>query len=183
MACSCRWVQRWVLMSSCLPLELKVWRSHADSKQRICSQAQSQTHKKTQYCAMYRWLKYQPQLIVPCHFSSLAQLLLFFFSYSNSIILFLPLLVSIPSPSLSVCVSPLCVQYDYVTKQKSPIRMFIGGAHLWLVLHNCSHLILMLTWFKIDTLVKWKPQNSMNICTHCFLTSPAKKHYVGGGSW
>lgn len=29
----------------CLPLELKVWRSHADVKQRICPQAQSQAHR------------------------------------------------------------------------------------------------------------------------------------------
>lgn len=29
-ACSCRWVQRWVSMPSCLTVELKVWRSHAE---------------------------------------------------------------------------------------------------------------------------------------------------------
>lgn len=45
------------------------------------------------------------------------------------------------SPFFSVfpSVAPLC-EYHYVTKQKSRISMFIGGAPLWLVLHNCSHL-------------------------------------------
>lgn len=34
---------------------------------------------------------------------------------------------------------------DYVTMQKSPTRTFIGGAHLWLILHNGSPIISALT--------------------------------------
>lgn len=75
-----------------------------------------------------------------------------FFLFLQCIILSLPLPDGIPHPPF-LSVSPLCVQYDYVTKQKSPTRMFIGGAHLWLVLHNRSLLISALTYLecKINT--------------------------------
>lgn len=144
-ACSCRWLQRWVSMPSCLPLELKVWRSHADIKQRICPQAQSPCSQiYTQYCTVGWNMGPRSRFIVPsCPVS-----------FPQYITLSFPPPVSSPHTlTASLSVSPLCVQCDYVTKQNSSIRMFIGGAHLWLVLHNRSLLISAMTYLehKINT--------------------------------
>ncbi|KAK5623078.1 hypothetical protein CRENBAI_020194 [Crenichthys baileyi] len=38
--------------------------------------------------------------------------------------------VTLSSVGALISASPLCVEHDYVTKQKSPIRMFIGRDHL-----------------------------------------------------
>lgn len=77
------------------------------------------------------------------------------FRHINIVLLHDPLSPSTwwhPSPPF-LSLSPLCVQYDYVTKQKFLTTMFIGGAHLWLLLHNCSLVNSALTYSecKINT--------------------------------
>lgn len=101
---------------------------------RICPQIQSQAHKN--------------RLIVlhPPH---------------QCTVLSLPLPDAIPHPPF-LSVSPRCVQYDYVTKQKSPTRIFIGGAHLWLVLHNHSLLSADLLGVKD----KYRLSGSRKLCEH-----------------
>lgn len=81
-ACSCRWMQRWVSMPSCLP----IWRSHAGIKQRIRPQAHKK--KKKPYRTAGWTIAPLSQHIVP------SRPVCFFLQY---VVLSLRLPVSIPS--------------------------------------------------------------------------------------
>lgn len=121
MACRCRWVQRWVSKPPCHTMEVEVWEPRGEEDSLIETGAKNKDNDDTR-----GWITYD------CFFYLIVIELFFFWQWitcrSPS---------PLPGPSVSVC--------DYVTMQKSPTRMFIGGAHLWLILHNGSPIISALT--------------------------------------
>lgn len=120
MARHCRWEQRWVSKTLFLTMKLEVWKPWGEEDCLIETDAKNKDNNDTRLDYMFFFL-------ACC------------LSYSR---LFCQCITcrspdSLLCPSVSAC--------DYVTKQKSPTRTFIGGAHLWLILHNSSPIISALT--------------------------------------
>lgn len=125
MACNSRWEQRWVSKPLFPTTKLEVWKPWGEEDSPIETDAKNKDNNdaRLDYVAFF-----SP---AACHI-----VVVFLF-------VFLRQCITCRSPSSLLC--PSVSACDYVTKQKSPIRSFIGGAHLWLILHNGSPIISALT--------------------------------------
>lgn len=145
-ACSCRWMQRWVSMPSCLP----IWRSHAGIKQRIRPQAHQK--KKT---LPYSRLNYSSSLSAHCPISSS----LVFLQY---VILSLRLPVSIPSLPRSPVFLPvfgvIMLLSRSLLSECSLAELIFGWCY---ITAPPSHLGADLLRSQDKQAVKWKPEKSL----------------------